>query len=368
MQIIGKSFTKPKRPTASLVSLALLLTLTLGSIPTQADSVKAKKIPDAALDHANRPMYVIALKSKAGGTTVLNNQFVSTNWEINVDRYGLYYYRLGRFMADKITKVAVDAPNTPIWQYSTNDSGSTESSNPYQLVFVNSQKAYLLRYGVAKAWIVNPSTTTEAGFKTGELDLSAYADADGVPEMVAGVIANGKLFVILQRLDSSFCPSNTAYVAVFDVASNTEIDTGLGSGDMKGIPLSVKNPQSIQYLPENNTVYVQGVGSFPGYCNPFYEYTGGIETINPQTYATSVILDDGDEADHPYGVISGMLIASTTKGYFVGYDGWQDNTLYEFNASTGEVVGALHNFKSIGIASKENEGEIVTRTVFFLAF
>lgn len=33
------------------------------------------------------------------------------------------------------------------------------------------------------------------------MDLSAYADADGAPEMHAGVIANGKLFILLQRLE-----------------------------------------------------------------------------------------------------------------------------------------------------------------------
>ena len=133
----------------------------------------------------------------------------------------------------------VNAPNTPIWHFTTNDSGESDS-NPYDLVFVNSTKAYLLRYGATKAWIVNPSATTQAGFKIGDLDLKAYADADGVPEMAKGVIADGKLFIILQRQDDFFCPSNTAYVAVFDVATDTEIDTGMGEGGMKGIPLSIK--------------------------------------------------------------------------------------------------------------------------------
>ena len=32
-------------------------------------------------------------------------------------------------------------------------------------------------------WIVNPSATTSGEFKIGELDLSPYADSDGIPEM-----------------------------------------------------------------------------------------------------------------------------------------------------------------------------------------
>ena len=65
-------------------------------------------------------------------------------------------------------------------------------------------------------------------------------------------------------MDDIFCPSNTAYVAVFDVATDTEIDTGKGEGSKKGIPLPIRNPLSIQYVAENNRIYIQGVGSYPG--------------------------------------------------------------------------------------------------------
>ena len=44
-------------------------------------------------------------------------------------------------------------------------------------------------------------------------------------------------------------------------------------------------------------------------------------------------------------MIFGMLIASPTKGYFVGYDGWGDNTLYPFNPATGVVGEALKDFQ-----------------------
>ena len=333
----------------------ILMILLLGVGPVYADSTQTGVVATVAPDWSSSAVSVITVNPKTGPRVVLNNQLPSATSDIVVDAFGQYYYRIGRFQADNVTKVAVNAPNTPIWQYSTNDSTESSNSNPYDLVFVSSQKAYLLRYGSTKAWIVNPSTTTEAGFKIGELDLSAYADADGIPEMAKGVIANNKLFIILQRLDSSYCPSNTAYVAVFDVATNTEIDTGLGEGNMKGIPLPIKNPLSIQYLPQNNTVYVQGIGSYPGSsCDPIYLYTGGIMSINPQTYATAVVLDDGDATTHPYGAISGMLIASPTKGYFVGYAGWGDNTLYEFDPTTGTVAGSLEGFQNISISGMES--------------
>ena len=137
-------------------------------------------------------------------------------------------------------KVSVNAPNSPIWQFTTNDPGESDS-NPYDLVFVSSTKAYLLRYGADQGLDRESFRRAPGGnFKIGELDLKAYADADGIPEMAKGVIANGKLFIIMQRLDDIFCPSNTAYVAVFDVATDTEIDTGKGESGKKGIPLPIR--------------------------------------------------------------------------------------------------------------------------------
>ncbi len=249
--------------------------------------------------------------------------------------------------ANNITKFHIDQPATPIWQYSTE--GNETGSNPHDLVFVNESKAYLLRFGSSKMWIVNPSATSEAGFKTGEIDLSAYADEDGNPEMHSGVIVGDYLYVTLQRIDFSGGWGNyvyhTPWVAVFKTSDDTEVDTGKGDGTRKGIPLPMENPGAIQYLTSNNTVYVQGVGQYTN------QYTGGIATINTSTYETTLILDDGDATDHPYGAISGMAIVSPTKGYFIGYAAWGDNTLYTFNPSdsdpSGTVVSGLENL-SIG--------------------
>ena len=318
---------------------------------TYAASTQTGVVATAASDYSSYGISAISVDPKDGPRIAVNNLLAGSNGS-TVKAFGRYYYRIEQFQADNVTKVDITAPNTPIWQFSTSDSGEANSGNPYDLVFVNSTKAYLIRYGATKAWIVNPSVSPndEAGFKIGELDLSAYADADGPPEMCCGVIANGKLFIVLQRL-VDWCPSETAYVAVFDTTTDTEINTGLGSGRMIGISLTIKNPSSIQYIAENNRVYVQGIGSYPGgSCDPVYEYTGGIESINPVTYASAIVLDDGDATTHPYGAISGMLIASSTKGYFVGYAGWGNNTLYAFNPTTGVVSGALSGFQNINIS------------------
>ncbi len=260
---------------------------------------------------------------------------------------GPYFYRIQRFMSDSIVKFAAAAPATPIWQFSTK-AGDGSSSDPHDLIFVGgghgtSTKAYMPCYGTTKLWIVNPQTTQDGDFKTGEIDLSAYADADKIPEMHRGVIVDGKLFLLLQRLDRDhdFEPGQ-AYVAVIDVETDQEIDTrprrGAEETDLKGIALPVKNPWSIAYSSETGKIYIQAVGRFPNsWAGTPADYSGGIVTIDPDTYETAMLVDDGNDEVHPYGNFSGMALVSETRGYFISYAGWGNNALWGFNPTTGKV-------------------------------
>ena len=127
-------------------------------------------------------------------------------------------------MSDSVSAHSASDPSTVIFETSTNDGTDTASSNPHDLVFVDSQKGYLLRYGSPNVWIVNPSATSASEFKIGEIDLSAY-DADGVPEATRAVIVGDRMFVFMQRLEL-FAPTLPGVVAVIDTTTDTEIDTG----------------------------------------------------------------------------------------------------------------------------------------------
>ncbi len=264
------------------------------------------------------------------------NELVPTVSDLAVACHGRYFFRIERFQADNVTKFDVDAPDRVLWQATTQDPTDTVSSNPGALAFVDDTKAYLLRYGSKKAWIVNPSATDPTGFKTGDLDLSAYDEGDGVPEMQAAVVVGDRLFVVLQRLNF-FVPSETAYVAVFDVATDTEIDTGRGADGLKGIPLEVRNPMTLRYDPATGLLYVAAPGRFAFGGAPA-EYTGGIETIDPVTFETRLVVDDGTDDDHPLGQILDAVVVDAQTGYLIGSAGYQDNTLYRFDPASGAVV------------------------------
>lgn len=314
-------------------------------VKTADSATQTAVISTVQADFSGGAHSIISVDPIGGPRTVINTLLPSSVSDITVAAYGEYFFRIERLQADNVAKFAISEPGKLIWQFSTNDASDTVSSNPQDLIFVNAEKAYLPRFGSTKAWIVNPSATTEAEFKIGELDLSSYADSDDIPEMKSGIIADGRLYLIMQRLNrkDGLIPSNTSYIAVFDTDTDTEIDTKVANTDgVSGILLPVRNTNAVQYLAENKMLYVQGSGDF--WSGRKSTYTGGIASIDTTTWAVTTVLDDGDDDYHPYGYISGMVIVNRDKGYFIGYAGWGDNSLYEFDPSTGNVLGIANAY------------------------
>src|SRR6185369_3745823 len=64
-----------------------------------------------------------------------------------------------------------------------------------------------------------------AGFVRGEVDLSAFADGDGLPEMDQAVVIGDRLYVTLQLLDrrNFFRPTDRSLIAVVDVTTDAVV-------------------------------------------------------------------------------------------------------------------------------------------------
>lgn len=251
--------------------------------------------------------------------------------DIDIAANGSEFYLLERTGSNSITRFNTTSVSTPITQFSVND-GEEGAANPYDLVFQSDNKAYLIRYGKTEAWVVNPLAENEDDFLIKKIDLSAYDPDDGSVDMAAGVIVDDKLFVIMQRFGSE--GAQDAYIAVIDTSTDTEIDTNTND-DFKGILLPVKNPLGIQ-TDDNDEIYVVAAGKYWDYDSP-KEYTGGIVTVDSDSYTTEVLLDDGDDDSHPYGSITNLEVVSTEQAYFVGYQDWEQTALYSFNPVTGVV-------------------------------
>jgi len=188
---------------------------------------------------------VVPIEQTDGSRSPVNKLTADIS-DLAIDSYGDYFYRIQRYQSDSVMKFHIDNPgevrddvNTQdpdvIWQYSTmEDIDETEeaisSTNPHSLAVYSDTRGFLSRYGSSYAWVVDPSADSQDEFMTGRLDLSTYNDDDGTPEMSSAVIAEGKLFIAIQRLysgdsDGIWKASSCSYVAVFDPETCEEIDT-----------------------------------------------------------------------------------------------------------------------------------------------
>ncbi|MGB0865990.1 MAG: hypothetical protein ACPGSC_05745 [Granulosicoccaceae bacterium] len=320
----------------------------------------------------------IELRNMADGSVSIS--YPATGSDIRVTTDGEHAYQIGRFLMDNLTKFSLDS-DTPIYQYSVN-AAEESGSNPYTVVFASENKAYIIRYGYPQIWIVDPTATSEANFKIGEIDLSAYINSTGdtpavgdtpasinkSPKASNAVLLNGKLYVLMERLDVNFKPYEQGYLAVIDTATDTEIDTGQSSDGLLGIPLGVNNPTNLQYVEANDLFYVVGRGNYFGSynldddddSNDLDRYTGGIVTVDPASNQASMLLDDGSE-DSNIGFFNQLSVVDAGKAYLMNYESYQSSTLLRMDATTGTIEEcAINDIKSkdISILGQSPNGQL----------
>jgi hypothetical protein len=333
----------------TVLSLGLLTSITLlagcdiksDDTPVVAPTPRNAVVQTIAPDYSSSQVAYLDINTQS----VTGDYYVKDKSDYTITSYGSDVYHIGRRNIDVITKYNSMAPDAEIFSFTTQDDGDVSSRNPYTLVFANANKAYLIRYASSKIWIVNPNAVEQSEFKVGEIDLVAYIPEDntkGTPSPSGGVVVGGKLYISMQRLSDSF-GSNPAYVAVYDVATDSEIETNHTSDDgVKGIKLKGLNPVEHNIKAAFGDVYVTSRSPYP-----YSDLSASIiEKIETSVYSTSTIVGSADIADNTEATITMSEIVSTTKGYFIatkaGYDAennWTTTSaLYEFNPTTGAIV------------------------------
>lgn len=318
--------------TLASATLSAALLVACGSSSSSSSSVKSDNFAvvntiDAGFSDSQLS-YIDLTKQPL--TAVDSGDFKGTS-DYTVSGYGQYFYQIGRMGADKISKYSADEPNKVVAEFSTLDKANDPTSNPYDLVFASDSKAYLIRYGSDKLWVVNPEATKQEEFKIGEIDLSAYNTTDSKPDMAAGVIVDGKLYLAMQRLEGYDATVNASYVAVIDTDTDKEVDTREeGSTEtLKGIKLKTSNPDDIIY--QDGLLLVQSIGSYSG---PSF---GGVELINTNNYSTERLIQD----DATTGLITQLAIVDSGKGYIAQYLGWGNNQLCSFNPTASDAQASI---------------------------
>jgi hypothetical protein len=249
---------------------------------------------------------------------------------IHSDAVSRYYqglvYVVNRYGADNIQVLDPSTGFSTTLQFSVGN-----GSNPKDIAFYSPTKAYVTRYETNSLWIVNPST----GDHLDSIDLSSYADSDGLCEMDQMLMLEQTLYVTIQRLDrDNWLPVGDSYVAVIDATADTLIDVDNSTPGTQSIALPGTNPVSnIQYNRFKDNIFVSCVGQWA--VNDY-----GVVEIDPQTYQSTCCMLDESEAG---GDINDVEIFSPTKGYAIITNSSFNTELISFNPATGEKLATIYN-------------------------
>lgn len=299
----------------------------------------------AQLRSADYQSSSVVIGNMIGNHSVKNTLLAKGTSDFAISTYKNSFYHLGRFAANDITLIdAAKNLTSPVWSYSTNDDGE-DSSNPYQVVQVSDSKAYLLRYDSNNLWVINPQAANAESLVTKRIDLSAYADGeDNVARMASAVAYNNKLFVVMQRLDADYQPTEKSCVAIIDTTTDTELnnETGTACVGSKGIKLTAGN--AVASVVNNGYLYVANRGDY-------FSDSGSLDQVDLTTYAVSTIFDKNtaefsalNDADNfSYFHIFDVAVVDNNNAYIqIEYGSWPNSyKIFPFNPSTKTLSDAL---------------------------
>ncbi len=196
-------------------------------------------------------------------------------------------------------------------------------SNPYDIAVVSPDRAYVSRYSSAEMLVVHPTQGTVLG----TVDLSAYADADGIPEMAYMFHHGNAVYVAVQRLNSVFEPADQGLIVVLNA------QTGAVE---KEIFLTSSNPSTrLRFSEAFGKLVIVETGSYQTLDD------GGLELLDLSDHSLSGFLITENDLG---GNITDAVIASESKGYaIIGIvNGVQvASHLVSFNPTTGQKLTDL---------------------------
>ena len=294
---------------------------------------------------AQNDLFVITTDFATGSTAFLAADAAEA--EVNLlgihsDAVGHYHdgrvYIVNRLGQDNILVLEAMDWRTPLTQFSVGN-----GANPHDIEIVAPDKAYVSLYDAASLLIVNP----QDGAELGRIDLSAFADADGLPEVSQIVRVGDRLYLSCQRLDrnGSWGPADVSYLIVVDLATDALVDVDPDAEGMQGIALSAGNPNSMAVVGEQIAV---------GVVVHFGDRAGGVEIVDTATNRSLGLAVSEEDLG---GDITSMVLVDQNRGYAVVADENFANSVRPFELSSGTVGAPLENISGGYIASLAVDGD-----------
>lgn len=222
-----------------------------------------------------------------------------------------------RFGADAVDVIAPDKHWAVARQYSVG-----AGTNPQDIAAVSGERAYVARLGSPELLVVHPLT----GKSIEAIDLSVYADDDGVPDVTWLYALDGEVFALLARLEN-FKPTDESTLLVLDGATGA-VETA--------IPLTHTNPSGkLRYHPTLNRFVIIETGGFSS-LGGAGDLDGIVELFDPITRTVSGPVITAEALG---GDIIDAVIVSATNGVAIIEKGAGNDLVTElvaFNPATGQ--------------------------------
>lgn len=240
-------------------------------------------------------------------------------------------------IVNRLNRDAIQVLNPNLGNITEKEFSVGQGTNPHDILFINSNKAYVSRYNSHSILIVNPNLGTTLG----EIDLSAYSETtslggtpDGLPEMSWMVEAEGRIFIILQKLDRN---NPQGFLPPSDESLLLEIDP-IQDKAINSFRFQSKNPfskpQVVNIFGANHIVIAT-----PNRLGFLSEMDGGVEAFNLTTnqFRQGFLLDEMVAG----GDILGVQVKSETEGYASVLDRNFNKRILRFRPDTGIVTDTL---------------------------
>jgi hypothetical protein len=280
--------------------------------------------------------YVFAVTTDFGPSGTFSIADVVPPWSVDVNlgsihgdavarHHGGLIYIVNRLYADNIQVLDPQQNFATVIQFSVGP-----GSNPQDIAVVSPDRAYVSRYETAWLYEVDPT----AGAVLDSIDLSGFADTDGLPEMGQMALVGDLLFVSIQRLDRDnfWLPVAPSYLAVIDTNTNALVDADPVAPGIQGIELTGLNPATeIQVDEEEGIIYV-------GESGQWNVSDGGVDAVDAVGLtALGFVATEGqlggdlDDFTLPVNGRAHAIVSVSTPGweaYCVSFD-WTDGDLID---------------------------------------
>ncbi len=202
-------------------------------------------------------------------------------------------------------------------------------SNPHDFLKISESKAYVSLYNKSYILIVNPTL----GVIIGQIDLSLYADSDGIPEMSNMILHENKVYLAIQRLnrnDTQYILPPTDYSLILEIdPSNDQI--------IANYKLQSTNPSTMKKMELFGDFHL--VIATPAYLGFNFRIDGGIEAFNlrTKTFRSGFLYSEQ--------IASGDILDFVIKNDTIGYANVMRQdfsvSIQKFNPSNGEKVSEI---------------------------